>query len=151
MSLFCPIRHIHVTPLPEEKVRQALLHQMIHSLGYPKGLIVVEKSLADLPHLQGKSVPDCRVDIVVFHPVSMHPLLLVECKATPLNSKVERQLIGYNLYVQAPFISLANPEGAQICTSQEKNEWVPWLPSYQELMKNIASSKVEEIPLHFTN
>lgn len=140
MTLFCPIRHIHVAPLPEEQVRQALLLRMIESLGYPKGLIAVEKSLADLPHLQGKSVPDCRVDIVVLHPANMHPLLLIECKATSLTPKVKRQLIGYNLYVQAPFIALANQEGAQICTSQEKNEWVPWLPTYQELMKNVAPS-----------
>lgn len=113
-SLFCPIRKIWVAALPEEKIRQALIQEMIHRLGYPQGSLALEKSLGQLPHLQSSpSLPKRRTDLIVLaknihpdHP--FYPLLLVECKAVPLTPKVLRQMIGYNQFVRAYFIAAVN-------------------------------------------
>lgn len=117
-SLFCPLRQIWVSALPEEKIRQAIIQQMIHHLGYPSTLLAVEKNLNQLPHLQGvnnNSLPQRRADLLVFaknlhphHP--FYPLLLVECKSILLNQKTLRQLIGYNQFIKAHFIAAANQD-----------------------------------------
>lgn len=113
-TLFCPLRKIWVADLPEEKIRQALVQEMTQRLGFPLGSLALEKSLNQLPHVQDKtSLPKRRADLLVFvknlhphHP--FYPLLLVECKSTPLNQKVLRQLVGYNQFVKAYFIAAAN-------------------------------------------
>lgn len=113
-SLFCSLRKTWVAALPEEKVRQELIHKMTQCLGYPLGSLILEKSLDQLPHLQAHpSLPKRRADLIVLardlHPQHpFYPLLLVECKAVPLTSKVLRQLIGYNQFVGAPFIAAVN-------------------------------------------
>lgn len=119
-SLFCPLRKIWVAALPEEKIRQALIQKMTQHLGYPLGNIALEKSLDQLPHLQARtSLPKRRTDLIVFakdlHPqYAFYPLLLVECKAVPLTNKVLRQIIGYNQFVGAPFISAVNQTQAYL-------------------------------------
>lgn len=113
-SLFCPLRKTWVAALPEEKVRQAVIQEMIHHLGYPPHLLIAEKSLDQLPHLQAlPSLPKRRADLLVFaknlHPqYPFYPLLLIECKAIALTDKVLRQLIGYNQFVKAYFIAVTN-------------------------------------------
>ncbi|NGX27599.1 MAG: hypothetical protein K940chlam6_01537, partial [Chlamydiae bacterium] len=52
-SLYDPFRKLWVAALPEEVVRQKLLHVMITQLGFPKNFLVVEKQLSELPHLSG--------------------------------------------------------------------------------------------------
>lgn len=113
-SLFCPVRKVWVAALPEERVRQALIQEMIGSLGYPLRSLVLEKNLNQLPHLQVQtSLPKRRADLIVFakelHPQHIfYPLLLIECKAVPLTNKVLRQIIGYNQFVGAYFIAAVN-------------------------------------------
>ena len=113
-SLFCPLRKKWVSALPEEKIRQALVHDMTQRLGFPLGSIVLEKSLSQLPHLQtSTSLPKRRADLIVLaknlHPqYPFYPLLLVECKAVPLTQKVLRQIVGYNQFVKACFIAAVN-------------------------------------------
>ena len=110
-SLFCPVRKIWVAALPEEKIRQTLIHQMIHCLGYPLGHLVLERNINQLPHLQTiPSLPNRRTDLIVMaqhiHPQHpFYPLLLIECKVVKLTDKTLRQLIGYNRFVGAPFIA----------------------------------------------
>jgi hypothetical protein len=113
--IFCCIRRRWVLPLPEEVVRQCCLKKMIEDLGYPSGGFALEQSLRQMPHLALSSVkfPSRRADIVFFtkdihvqH--EFYPLLLIECKAVPLTEKVIRQVVGYNFYVQAPFVALVN-------------------------------------------
>lgn len=119
-SLFCPIRKKWVAALPEEKIRQALIHNMIERLGYPQGSLALEKSLVQLPHLHASpSLPNRRTDLVVLakniHPTHpLYPLLLVECKAISLTDKVLRQMIGYNQFVRAFFIAAVNQSTAYI-------------------------------------
>jgi hypothetical protein len=113
-SLFCPLRKTWVAALPEEKVRQGLIHEMTQNLGYPLGSLILEKSLNQLPHLQNhSSLPKRRADLIVIakdiHPQhSFYPLLLIECKAVPLTHKALRQMIGYNQFIGAPFIAAVN-------------------------------------------
>lgn len=112
--LFCPLRKIWIAALPEERVRQALIQEMIQNLGYPLGSLVLEKSLDQLPHLQTQtSLPKRRADLIVFaknlHPHHVfYPLLLVECKAIALTNKTLRQIVGYNQFIGAYFIAVVN-------------------------------------------
>lgn len=119
-SLFCPLRKKWVSALPEEKIRQALVHDLTQRLGFPLGNIVLEKSLSQLPHLQScTSLPKRRADLIVLvknlHPqYPFYPLLLVECKAVPLTQKVLRQIVGYNQFVKACFIAAVNQTTAYL-------------------------------------
>lgn len=115
--LVCPIRREKVAATPEEKVRQAVLQELVQNLGFPFEAIAVEKGLKQMPHvalMKGK-IPLRRADIVVFakgiHPAfSLYPLLLIECKAVRLTSAVIRQVVGYNHYLQARFVAVVNAE-----------------------------------------
>lgn len=112
--IFCPLRKAQFAALPEEKIRIGLVKKMVDTLGYPPGNISVEKSLSRLPHLAGVPLlPKRSVDLLVFakdlHPShSLYPLLLIECKAVSLTDKVLRQVVGYNRFVQACFIGVAD-------------------------------------------
>lgn len=141
--LFCSLRKLWVAPLPEEKIRQALVQKMIQELGYPQGSVALEKSLHQLPHLQSKAaLPNRRADIIVFaknlhlhHP--FYPLLLIECKATPLTHKVLRQIIGYNQFVEAYFIAAVNQTTLQLGWYDRPSHdycFEEGLPSYDELI-----------------
>ena len=109
--IYDPVRKKWVDQTPEEIIRQLLIKHMIEKLGYPIALIAVEKELAQLPHLRLKhsaQIAKRRADIIVFSKGALLPLLLVECKATPLTPKFAQQVIGYNSFVGAPFVALAN-------------------------------------------
>jgi len=126
MTLLCRIRQCRLANLPEEVVRQRLLSFLIDSLGYPASLIQVEAAIPQVPR---------RLDILCSAP-GPRPLLLVECKAVPITLEVERQVIGYNVHVKAPFIVLAN-------ASELKTGWVqgdkllfsPGIPSFTEAQR----------------
>ncbi|MCH9811652.1 type I restriction enzyme HsdR N-terminal domain-containing protein [bacterium] len=96
--------------LPEERIRRALLSFMKEELCYPEEMIAVERSLSSFPHLKGKKVPNRRFDVAVFGGKEVKPLLIIECKAVPLDQKAFDQVIGYNHLVQAPFLALCNGE-----------------------------------------
>lgn len=150
-QLYCQIRKEYVAALPEEIVRQQLLIQMIEGLGYPKGVLAVEKALRQFPHLASsrQSLPDRRVDIVCFakgiHPEhDLFPLLVIECKAIKLNDKVLQQVGGYNHFIHAPFVAVANAE--EVYTGWRDGEsrdyrFVKFLPTYQDLLGRCCISK----------
>lgn len=104
-QLFDPFRRLYVKATPEERVRQQWLIYLTESLGYPASLIAIEKSLKEIS--SHKKVPLRRADILCFASTGK-PLLLIECKAVPLTAAMERQLRGYNYYVQAPYMALVN-------------------------------------------
>lgn len=145
-DLFCPVRKSWCKPLPEEKVRISLLHQMIHRLNFPLETIGVEKELKHLPHLMaGQALPERRADIICFakgiHPaIDFYPLLLVECKAVKLTDKVLGQVMGYNHFVQAYFICIANHKEVRTGwqTAQGDYQFVNYLPSCIELKSSIV-------------
>lgn len=122
--LWDPIRKQWVAKTPEEEVRQKLIKKMIEELGYPKGLISVEKGLG------GR-----RFDLVCYAPKTLKPLLLVECKAGKLGHEAENQVLGYNYKIGAPFVCLVN--GQEIKTvwrEKDKVMTVPFLPPFSQLV-----------------
>ncbi|MCB1112141.1 MAG: type I restriction enzyme HsdR N-terminal domain-containing protein [Chlamydiales bacterium] len=152
-KVFCPIRCEWVSALPEEKVRQRLLAYMIQKLGYPKGYLIVEKGLNQLPHLanSGIAIPERRTDIVCvtsgIHPdYELHPLLVVECKSVKLSDKAFRQAVGYNRYLDAPFIAIANDHEIRTGWYDQAGreyQFVSFLPEYQELASRALSTPRE--------
>jgi hypothetical protein len=146
-ALFCLVRRKRVPETPEEFVRQKLLHHMIHELGFPREMIAVEKSLASMPHLEGTSslLPERRADIVTFrsipHTLTPLPLLLVECKAVPINEVAIRQVIGYNHYLAAPYLCLANREEIHFGAydpEREKYRFIRHIPPYSSLLASLS-------------
>ncbi|MBI5346761.1 MAG: type I restriction enzyme HsdR N-terminal domain-containing protein [Chlamydiae bacterium] len=118
---------------------------MILELGFPKGLIAVEKELDTLPYLQGGVLNKRRADIICFakniHPKhELYPLLMIECKAVKITKETLNQLKGYNHFVKALFISMANDEEIKTLWYNAKNknyDMVDFLPSFHEMIKSI--------------
>lgn len=154
--LFCRIRKKWVADLPEERVRQHLIYKMHHHLGYPLPQILIEKSLKRaLQFLPKKnSVPARRSDLIVFAPdihsaCTFSPLLLIECKATRLDSQALSQLMGYNHFLQAPFAALANEEECTLSWRDSQTGEVyscSFLPCYSDLRDFAKMCKVGYIP-----
>jgi len=140
-EIICCIRREPVADLPEERVRQDLIHHMITKLGFFQQSLAVEKALHHFS--THRSLPDCRVDIVCFakgiHPgQEISPLLIVECKAVPLTSKVLEQVVGYNYYCQAPFIAVANQEEVRLgWMGPDGYKYIDYLPRYEELVSSL--------------
>lgn len=122
---------------PEEKVRQRLLAEMLEVLGFPKGLVVVEKSLSAFH----PKAPLRRMDVVVLYrkESELLPLLLIECKSGPILESAKNQLFGYNAWIGAPFVSLANEAGASVYWREQGSiASVPFLPPYEQLVSQIC-------------
>lgn len=142
-KIYDPFRKSFFVERPEEKVRQKLLHLMIDDLGYPKGLVSIEKDLRLLPHLkeEKKFPPKRRVDILCFaqdlHPnYPLYPLLVVECKAEALTRKVVEQAIGYNHFIKAFFICVANETAIKFFFfGHEHEQELDFLPSYSQCVE----------------
>lgn len=142
-ALYDPIRKEWVADLPEERIRQALVQHMVEALGYPASLMAVEKALSQMPHLARHPgrLPLRRADVVSFavgiHPHhSIFPLLLVECKALSLGQKAVDQVIGYNHFLGAPFVALADHQ--RVVTGFKDGKSGQWrfqegLPAYEAL------------------
>ena len=127
---------------PEDRVREALLRKMEGELGYPKGLLVVEKELKMLPHInKAVPIPSRRFDIVALaknlhRDHVFYPLLLIECKAHSINVDVMRQVVGYNRFVKSVFVGLASPKEFYLGRyDAEKGEYVfnATLPRFESL------------------
>lgn len=145
-QVFCQIRKEWVAALPEEVVRQNLVYRMLHELGYPAAHIAVEKSLRRISSLSlpPARLPLRRADIICFgnggadpgHP--FYPLLLVECKAVPLTERMVRQVTGYNLYLQAAYICIANQYEIRTGRFDPRKggySFISWLPSHADLCR----------------
>lgn len=135
--IFDSIRKSEIRAFPEEIVRQALLERMVFSLGYPKHFISVEKGLSSLPHLKNRrDLPKRRCDIICFSSEdrALYPLLLVECKSGKLKKSAKDQLIGYNSFVGAYFLALANEREVVTFWKVEGGySSLNFLPTYEQL------------------
>lgn len=111
------IRSKWLVLLPEEMVRQLLIHHLINHLGINKNRIAIEKGLT-VNGLQK------RCDILVFDQ-SMQPFLLIECKApsVKINQTVFRQIAQYNMALNVPYLLVCNGPDAYCCAIDflEKN------------------------------
>lgn len=121
---------------PEERVRQDFFRLMVEERGFSPSHIVMERELSLLPHVAGQeSVPQRRIDLLAYEKKSMGPLLLVECKAVKLAEEHVLQLLGYNTFVKAPFVTLVNQ--VQVMTGwliKGEFRFVNRLPDYDELI-----------------
>ena len=103
-----PVRRRYVALTPEEGVRQQLLADLI-ALGYPAGLLAVEKGLA----FGGKT---WRADAVAYGR-SGAALLLAECKApgVAVSQATFDQLARYNAVLGAPVLVVDNGRVRYCC------------------------------------
>ena len=74
------------------------------------------------------------------HQFSVYPLLMIECKACKLTEKTIDQVLGYNHYVEAYFVAIAN--GSKIITfwydiKEKKYNSINFLPSFEQLIKAV--------------
>lgn len=141
----------------EQEIRNQWIRVMVDVLGYPSHALVVERELATLPLAQGvlrRELPKRRIDLLVFYQSACDylPLLLVEYKAVPLHIDATRQVLGYNAYVQAPFIAVANHEqillGHYDAPGHMLFSWglPPWgLPPYLTLVASATSSRCDRV------
>lgn len=133
------VRRLWVKATPEEVVRQTWIQRMVRHLGYPKELMAVEKEIRELPHLEGTGFPDRRIDLLCFAK-GVAPLLLVEFKEDKLDDSAIEQVIGYNYFVKAPFIAVANLQ--EVCLgrfdlSLKRYVFERALPPRDVLMKKV--------------
>jgi hypothetical protein len=102
LYFFDPIRKKNVRALPEEMVRQLILHYLLYELHYPINKIQVERSI----EVHGNKR---RYDIIVFNN-DYSPFLLIECKSykVPLNQIVFDQIAMYNVNTRSPYLWVSN-------------------------------------------
>lgn len=134
-KLNCLLRGFEVVATPEECVRQAVIHHLIHDCGYPLESLVIEKALNQLPGVaQNQEIPNRRIDLAVYVPKKdqLKALLLIECKGVPLNKSFLRQLFGYNHYVKALFTALVNQDELKVHYVDER--CIRRFPTYAEVL-----------------
>ncbi len=139
-TLWDPIRCKTVAATPEEKVRQKWILAMIGPLGYPKGLIAVEKNIETLYPGSLPANVRRRIDILCYmpHREGLTPLLIIECKAEDEGEDPERQVLGYNFTLQAPFLCVIHGEKAKTFWKEgDKIVSIPFLPMYCQLREKV--------------
>lgn len=99
------VRRKYVALTPEEWVRQHLVRTLAEALGYPRGLLAVEKQLDAVGGPR-------RADLVAYGRVggAHRPLLIAECKAPAvrLTQAVFDQVSRYNTVTLAPHLVVTN-------------------------------------------
>ena len=121
-----PVRRRWVALTPEEGVRQRLVLDLL-ALGYPPGLLAVEKGLT----YQGRA---WRADVVAYGRDG-RALLLAECKApgVAVSQTTFDQLARYNAVLDAPTLVVDNG-AARYCCLRHAAGWrfVEAVPGYGE-------------------
>jgi hypothetical protein len=102
VTIFDALRRKFVPLTPEEWVRQHFAHFLVHTHGYPKSLISIERGTT-YNKLQK------RTDLCVYNQQGQ-PFLLVECKAAhvPITQEVVRQVSVYNQVLRARYVVISN-------------------------------------------
>lgn len=99
--IFDGIRKKWILLTPEEWVRQNFINYLIVTKQYPASLIAIEKEI-----LVGEMRK--RFDILVYK--NSNPWMVIECKEmqTPINDSVVKQVMGYNINLQVPYLIITN-------------------------------------------
>lgn len=130
------IRKQWVAASPEEVIRQKWLLKMVKELQFPRELLVIERELKMLPHLQRfpHPLPSRRIDILAYDRNTL-PLLLIECKQGPLFDEALQQVLAYSTYVQPACVAIVN-ENQVISYHLTSKQWdTKRLPSFPELVE----------------
>ena len=133
-TVFDPIRQKRVALTPEERVRQAFVHHLIHKLNYPPSRLANEYCITI-----GKVQRRC--DTVVFSSI-LQPLMVIEYKAPTisLSQAVVDQAFRYNSVLRVPYIILSN--GLQslafhVGYDGDPTTQLDHIPTFQELNNNL--------------
>lgn len=123
------LRRKQVVLTPEEWVRQHVVHYLTGHLGYPLGLLSLERGHA---YNQRRK----RTDLCAYD-AQGQPLLLVECKAptVPITAAVAMQAATYNQTIGAPLLLLTNGLDHfcwRVDFEQRTNERLREVPRYGE-------------------
>jgi hypothetical protein len=99
--IFDPFRKRWIRLTPEEWVRQHFLQYLVQEKKYPDSLIAIEKEI-QLGELKK------RFDILVYKDAA--PWMVIECKEmnVVIDDTTLRQVLNYNITLQAPFIVITN-------------------------------------------
>lgn len=124
------IRQRYVRLTPEEWVRQHFLHYLMRDLGFPKGLLAIEKTF---PY---EGMP-WRADAVAYSRQGQ-PLLLIECKAPTIaiTQATFDQIARYNTIVAAPYLAVTNGRDHYCCRidhTAQQYTFLDILPAYSTL------------------
>jgi hypothetical protein len=124
------IRKKYVVLTPEEWVRQHVLHYVI-GLGYPPGLIAVERALRVNTLSQ-------RADVVVYNRKGA-AVLIIECKSADveITQGVFDQVARYNMPLQVKWLMVTNGLQHFICEmnyTEKSYRFVPSLPEADVLL-----------------
>lgn len=139
-QVYDEIRRQWVAATPEEVVRQKWILRMVRELSFPKELLVVERELRALPHLERHPypLPNRRIDLLSFEKGSSPaPLLLIECKAQSLTDEMLEQALAYNTFVQAPYVAIVNQSEVRLryhLMANSSPSEIDRLPSFKELL-----------------
>ena len=128
--IFDTLRKKWLALLPEERVRQHVIHYLLKEKGVPAGLIGVEKGF----QFQGMQR---RADLIV-HDRKGEAVLMVECKApdVAISQAVFDQIARYNLVIHATYLFVTN--GLQhycykIDSDKKRYVFLKELPDYEAL------------------
>lgn len=107
--VWCIIRKKNLVLTPEEWVRQHIIHFLISSKNYPKGLIAAEMGI----QVNGLTR---RCDVVVYGKDGK-PCLIIECKAPEihLTEHVFHQIAQYNFKLNVDFLLMTNGLNHIVC------------------------------------
>ncbi len=134
--IFDPVRRLWVALTPEEWVRQHVLNHLMHDLGCPASLLVVERKLA----LHGLTR---RADIVL-HARNAAPLLLVECKAPGVKPDLAafEQAARYNTVFKVPYLLVTNGLVHYCCHVDHVDgriNFLPRVPPFAEMNEAVSA------------
>ena len=113
IEIFDIIRKKYIRLLPEEWVRQHVIHYLINDLNYPKSLIKVESGL----HYNNL---EKRTDILIFNTKGKCEML-VECKSfkIKINQAAFDQLSVYNTNYESKYLLITNGINHFCCAKNE--------------------------------
>ena len=128
IEIFDIIRKKYIKLLPEEWVRQHVIHYLIKDLNYPKSLIKVESGL-------NYNKLDKRTDILVYNAQGSCEML-VECKSFKVNVSQSAfdQLAVYNTKFKSKYLLITNGINHFCCVRNidDKYSFLDSIPSYKK-------------------
>jgi hypothetical protein len=132
-EIFDEVRKKFVRLTPEEWVRQHFLHYMIHQLGFPASLIVVEAALKYNSMLK-------RFDILAYR-ADGQPCFVVECKSpdVEITQAVFDQVAMYNMTLTVDYLAVTNGISHYACQVDHKQRTYRFLqeiPTYEFVIRN---------------
>lgn len=124
----------------ESAFRARLLDYLVEKKGYPRSLAALEKNPHKAkPSLVNSATTQRRFDLLFYYKKNeeLCPLLLIECKVTPYDSKDLFQLVGYNHVICAPYLALVAPDYLLFSKRGQEFASLAEFPSYEDLYRSV--------------